>query len=100
MARISPVCGSMATMAPILPSSTFSAAIFASEEGVVGLLDAGPADDVAGGVEGVAGVVEHLFGDFADVADEVSGEAVAWVEATLLVEGFEFGELVAVGGDA
>ncbi len=74
-------------------------AVCAAEEGVVGLLDAGAADDVAGLVEGVAGVVEHLLGDLADVADEMGGEAVAGVEAALLVEGFEFGELVAMGGD-
>ena len=30
---------------------------------------------------------------------EMSGESVAGIEATLLVEGFELGELVAVGGD-
>ena len=43
--------------------------------------------------------VEVVLGDLADVADEVGGEAVAGVEAALLVEGFELGELVAVGGD-
>ncbi len=40
-----------------------------------------------------------MLGDFADVADEVGGESVARVEAALLVEGFELGELVAVGFD-
>ena len=72
-------------------------AVGAAEERVVGLLDAGAADDVAGLVEGVAGVVEHLLGDFADVADEVGGEAVARVEAALLVEELDGGEFVAVG---
>jgi hypothetical protein len=76
-----------------------AAAVFAAEERVVGLLDAGAADDVAGRVEGVAWVVEHLLGDLSDVADEVGGEAVAGVEAALLVEGLELGKLVAVGGD-
>ncbi len=66
-----------------------AAAVGAAEESVVGGFDAGAADDVAGRVEGVAVVVgEHLLGDLADVADEVGGEAVAGVEATLLVEGF------------
>ena len=74
-------------------------AVGAAEESVVGLLDAGSSDDVAGVVEGVAGVVEHGFGDFTDVADEVGGEAVAGVEAALLVAGFELGEFVAVGGE-
>ena len=74
--------------------------VLAAEECVVGLLDAGAADDVAGIVGGVAGVIfEHLLGDLADVADEVGGEAVAGVEAALLVEGFELGELVFVGLD-
>ena len=54
-----------------------AAAVGAAEDGVVGRLDAGSADDVAGRVEGVAVVVgEHLLGDLADVADEMSGEAV------------------------
>ena len=74
-------------------------AVVAAEEGVVGLLDAGFADDVAGIVEGVLGLVEVVLGDFADVADEMGGEAVAGVEAALLVEGFELGELVAMGLD-
>ena len=77
-----------------------AAAVGAAEERVVGGLDAGAADDVAGRVEGVAVIVgEHLLGDLADVADEVGGEAVAGVEAALLVEGLELGKLVAVGGD-
>jgi hypothetical protein len=77
-----------------------AAAIHAAKEGIVGGFNAGAADDVAGRVESVAVVIgEHLLGDFADVADEVSGEAVAGVEATLIVKGFEFGELVSVGGD-
>ena len=114
MARISPVCGSMATIAPVLPSSAFSAgalhveingeaevlagdgeflaemanllavgvddnvagAIGAAQERIVGLLNAGAAYDIAGGVGGVAGVVlEHLLGYFADVADEVGGRS-------------------------
>src|SRR5882724_1064100 len=75
-------------------------AVYAAEKGVVGGLDAGAADDVAGRVEGVAVIVgEHLLGDLADVANEVSGEAVGGIEAALLVEGFEFGEFVAVSGD-
>ncbi len=75
-------------------------AVGAAKECVVGRLDAGTADDVAGRVEGVAVVVgEHLLGDFADVADEVGGETVAGIEAALLVESFKFGKLVAMGGD-
>jgi hypothetical protein len=77
-----------------------AATVDSTEEGVVGGFDAGAADDIAGRVEGVAVVVgEHLLGDFADVADEVSGESVAGVEAALLVEGLEFRKLVAMGGD-
>jgi hypothetical protein len=75
-------------------------AVGATEECVVGGLDAGTANDVARRVEGVAIIVgEHLLGDFADVTDEVSGEPVTRVEAALLVEGLELGELVAVGCD-
>ncbi len=134
MARISPVWGSIATMAPILPSRAFfgghldvevdgelqvfagdgeflaevaqfpavavdddvAAAVDAAEECVVGCLDAGTADDIAGRVEGVTIVVgEHLLGDFADVADEVGSETVARIEAALLVAGLELGEFVA-----
>ena len=88
------------TSLPWLLTMTSRDAVDAAEEGVVGGLDAGFADDVAGRVEGVAVVIgEHLLGDLADVADEVGGEAVAGIEAALLVEGFEFGELVAMGGD-
>ncbi len=76
-----------------------AAAVFAAEEGVVRLLDAGTTDYVARRVEGIAWIVKHLFGDFADVADEMRGKTVTGVKATLLVEGLEFGEFVAVGGD-
>ncbi len=65
-----------------------TAAVDAAEQRIVGLLNARAAYDIARGVEGIARVVEHLFGDFADVPDEVSGESVAGVEAALLVEGF------------
>jgi hypothetical protein len=77
-----------------------TAAIGAAEEGVVGGLDAGAADDIAGRIEGVALIGgEHLLRDLTDVADEVGGEAVAGVESALLVECLEFGELIAVGSD-
>ncbi len=75
-------------------------AVGAAEESVVAGLNARAADDVAGRVEGVSVIVgEHLLGDLADVADEVGRKAVAGVEAALLVEGLEFGEFVAMGGD-
>ena len=90
----------MAELLAVAVDDDVAAAVRAAEERVVGRLDAGVADDIAGRVEGVAVVVgEHLLGDLADVADEVGGEAVAGIEAALLVEGFELGELVAVGGD-
>jgi hypothetical protein len=75
-------------------------AVHAAQERVVGGFDAGAADDVAGRVGGVAVVVgEHLLGDLADVADEVSGETVARVEAALLDLSFQLGQLVAVRFD-
>ena len=40
-----------------------------------------------------------MLGDLADVADDVGGEAVAGVEPALLFEGFELGQLVAMGFD-
>jgi len=55
--------------------------------------------DIAGFIHGVAGVVEHVLADLADVADEMGGEAVAGIEAALLLDGFQFGELVLVGLD-
>src|SRR5882757_7102829 len=77
-----------------------TAAVDAAEEGVIGGLNAGTAHDVAGRVEGVSFVGrEHLLGDFAYVADQVSGKSIAGVEAALLVESFKFGEFVPVGGD-
>jgi hypothetical protein len=75
-------------------------AVLAAEDRVVRGLDSGLADDVAGIVGGVARVVfEHVLGDLADVADEMGGEAVARIEAALLLEGFEFGKFVAVSFD-
>jgi hypothetical protein len=75
-------------------------AVGATEECIIGGLDAGAANDVARRVEGVAVVVgEHLLGYLADIADQVSGETVGGVEAALFVEGFQLGEFVAVGGD-
>ncbi len=72
-------------------------AVGTAQERVVGGLDAGLADDIAGRVAGIAVIVgEHLLGHLADVADEVGGETVAGVEAALLVAGFELGQLVAV----
>jgi hypothetical protein len=77
-----------------------AAAVGATKEGVVGGLHAGTSDHVAGRVEGVAVIVgEHLLGDLADITDEVGREAVTGVKTSLLIEGFEFGEFVAVGGD-
>ena len=63
-------------------------AIVAAQNAVVGRFDAGSAHDVAGFIKGVAGVVEHLLADLADVADEVGGKAVARIEAALLLAWF------------
>ena len=74
-------------------------AVLPAEKLVVGFFDAGFADDVAGLVGGVARQVQIFFTDFADIADEVSGKAIARIEAALLVDGLEFGQFVAVGFD-
>ena len=66
--------------------------VFAAQDAVVRGFDSGSADDVAGLIHGVARVVEHLFAHFANVADEVGGEAIAGVEAALLLDGVEFGQ--------
>ena len=90
----------LAELFAVAVDDDIAAAIHAAKESVVGGFDAGSADDVAGRVEGVLVVVgKHLLGDFADVADEMGGEAIAGVEAALLIEGLEFGELVAMGRD-
>ena len=66
--------------------------VLAAQDRVVGGLDAGLADDIAGIVGRVARIVfEHVLGDFADIADQVRGEAVARVKAALLFERFELG---------
>ncbi len=74
-------------------------AVFAAQDAIVGGFDAGAADDIAGLIVGVARVVEHLFADFADVADQVGGESIFGIEAALLLDGVELGELVFVGLD-
>jgi hypothetical protein len=74
-------------------------AVFATEDAVVGGFDAGAADDVAGLIHGVARVVEHLFADLADVADEVGGESIFGIEAALFLDGVELGKLVLGGFD-
>src|SRR5260370_39694427 len=75
-----------------------AAAVFSAEESDVSLLDTGAADDVAGRGEGVAGGVEHLLGDLADIADERGGEAEAVVETRLLFGVLELGEFVVEDG--
>jgi hypothetical protein len=75
-------------------------AVNSAEESVIRGFYAGTADHVPGRVECVSLVCgEHLLGNFAHIADEVSGKSIAGVEATLLVESLKFGELVPVGGD-
>ena len=74
-------------------------AVFSAEDAVVGSFNAGAADNVAGLIHGIARVVEHLFADFADVADEVGGESVARIEAALFLNGVELRQLVFVGLD-
>ena len=74
-------------------------AVFPAQNAVVRGLHAGAADDVAGFIHGVARIVEHIFADFANVADEMGGEAVAGIKAALLLNGFQFGKLVFVGLD-
>ena len=74
-----------------------AAAVFAAEQRIVGLLDAGATYDVARRVKGVAGIVEHLLGDLTHVADKVGREAVAGVEPTLFVQGLQLGQLVPMG---
>src|SRR5580704_1081057 len=115
MARISPLRGSMATMAPFLPSRASSAAICRSmstvslsclpgtagavlphQDLVVLLLDARDADHVAGVIELELRLIQHRLGHFADVADQVSHESVARIEAEVGHDGVEFRQFVLV----
>src|ERR1700729_1147638 len=90
----------MAELFSVAVDDNVAAAVGAAEESVIGGLDAGTTDYIAGRVERITVIVgEHLLGDLADVADEVSSEAPAGVQAALFVDGFELGELVAVRGD-
>ena len=74
-------------------------AVLASQQLIVGLLDTGLADHIAGRVGRVARVVEHLLANLAHVADEVGGKAVAGIEASLFVDGLQLGQFIAVGFD-
>ena len=66
---------------------------------VIGFFNTGLAHHVSGLVIGEAGIVQVLFADFTNVPDEVCGVAVSRIEAALFVDGFELGQLVAVGFD-
>src|SRR6202000_1015615 len=61
----------MAQLFTVAVHDNAPAAVFAAKQAIVGLLNTRPPDDVAGRVEGVAWIVEHLLGDLADVSDEV-----------------------------
>ena len=99
LARLGGLGADLADFAAMTVDNHVLGAVFAAQDGVVRGLDAGAAHDVAGFIHGVVGIVEHVFTDFSDVANEVSGEAVARIEAALLLDGFQFGQLVFVGLD-
>ena len=99
LARLRGLGADLADFAAMAVDDNVLGAVFAAQNAVVRSFDTGTADDVAGFIHGVAGVVEHVLADLADVADEMGGEAVARIEAALLLDGFQFGELVFVGLD-
>ena len=86
----------IADLAAVAVDDHVAGAVLAAQQLVVGLLDACLAHHVAGLIGGIARVVQHVFADLADVADQVRGKAVARIEPALLVDGFQLGQLVAV----
>ena len=70
--------------------------ILAHQNAVVLFLDSALAHHVARVVELELRLVEHVFGYFADVADQVRHEAVARIEPPVRHDGFKFGKLVLV----
>jgi hypothetical protein len=99
LARLGRFGAEAADFAAVAVDDDIFGSIFAAENAVVGGFNAGATDDVAGLIHGIARVVEHFFADLADVADEVSGESIFRVEATLFLNGVEFGEFVLMGFD-
>ncbi len=71
-------------------------AVLPAQKLIVGLLDSRFAHHIAGLVVGIARVVQHVVAHFADVADQVGGEAVAGIKPPLLVDCLQFGKLVAM----
>ncbi len=68
----------------------------AHQQRVVLPLDAGNADHVARVVELELRLVQHVFADFADVADQVRHESVARIQAAVRHDRVEFRQLVAM----
>ena len=89
----------VAHLAAVAVHDHIAGAVLAAQQLVVGLLDARLAHHVARLVDGIARIVQILFAHLAHVADQVGGKAVAGIEPALLVDGFQLGQLVAVGLD-
>ena len=99
LARLGKLLSKLADFLAVAVDDDIARAVHAAQQGVVGLFHAGFSDYVAGLVEVELGAVQVLLGDLAHVADQVGREAVARVEAALVVDGLQFGQLVAMGLD-
>ncbi len=82
--------------APVAVDDRAPESVLAHQDAVVLLLDSAHTDHVAGVVELELRLVEHVFGDFSDIADQVRHEAVARIQAPVRHDGFKFGKLVLV----
>jgi hypothetical protein len=91
LSRFSGLGAEAANLAAMAIHDDVFGAVLAAQDAIVRGFNSGTADDVAGLIHGVTRVVQHFFADLADVADEMSGETVAGIEAALLLDGVEFG---------
>ncbi len=97
------LCPGLAGSVPSLPTSRPWLSTITSWEpstprriAVIGGFHAGSAHHVAGLIDGVARIVEHLLAHLAHVADQVRREAVARIKAALLLHRVQLGQLVLV----
>ena len=70
--------------------------VLAHEHGVVLLLDTALSDYVAGVVKLKLRLIEHVLGDFTDIANQVRHESVAWIQAPVRHDGVEFRQFILV----
>ncbi len=73
-----------------------SAAVDTTEQRIVGGFDTGLSDHIAGIVEGILLFIQVLFGDLADVPDEMGRKAAARVDSSSALREFQLRQLVPV----